>query len=139
MSIADRSHNQNPGRYLELIKQFPLRPIRNDAELDQAIRMVDALLDKAHLELEEEDYLEVLSGLVHQYETDAHPESPLPDAEMLQHLIEAKGVSQTALSQETGIAVSTISEVLSGKRALNRRLIGSLAEYFGVSPNVFAF
>ena len=89
--------------------------------------------------LEEEDYLEVLSGLVHQYETDVHPESPLSDAEMLQHLIEAKGVSQTAVSQETGIAISTISEVLSGKRTLNRRLIGSLAKYFGVSPSVFAF
>ncbi len=139
MSIADRSHNQNHGRYIELIQQFPLRPIRNDSELDQAIRMVDALLDKAHLELEEEDYLEVLSGLVHQYETDAHPESPLSDAEMLQHLLEAKGVSQTAVSQETGIAISTISEVLSGKRTLNRRLIGSLAKYFAVSPSVFAF
>ena len=39
----------------------------------------------------------------------------------------------------TGIAESTISEVLSGKRKLNRTQIGKLARYFHVSPAVFEF
>jgi HTH-type transcriptional regulator / antitoxin HigA len=59
--------------------------------------------------------------------------------EMLGHLIEAKGVSQTEVSKATGIADSTMSEVLKGKRSLNRSLIGKLARYFSVSPDVFAF
>jgi HTH-type transcriptional regulator / antitoxin HigA len=37
------------------------------------------------------------------------------------------------------IAVSTISEVLCGKRTLNRDHIGRLARYFHVSPDTFAF
>ena len=57
----------------------------------------------------------------------------------LAHLIEAKGVSQTQLSSATGIANSTISEILKGKRFLNRRHVGKLAKYFNVSPGVFAF
>ena len=64
---------------------------------------------------------------------------PVSDAEMLRHLVEAKGITQTEVSRATGIADSTISEVLKGKRSLNRSHIGKLAKYFNVSPDVFAF
>jgi HTH-type transcriptional regulator/antitoxin HigA len=37
----------------------------------------------------------------------------------------------------TGVAESTISEVLSGKRKLNRKQIGKLAQFFHVDPGVF--
>ncbi len=126
-------------RYFELVRRFPLRPIRSDEELDGAVRMVDSLLDRRNLAPEEKDYLEVLGDLVEQYESDAHPMPPVSDAEMLRHLIEAKGVSQTETSAATGIADSTISEVLKGKRSLNRNHIGKLARYFNVPPDVFAF
>jgi len=126
-------------RYFQLVLRYPLRPIRSDQELNDAVQMVDSLLDRRDLAPEEEDYLEVLGDLVERYESEAHPMAPVSDAEMLRHLIEAKGVSQTAVSKATGIADSTISEALSGKRALNRSHIGKLARYFGVSPDVFAF
>ncbi len=125
--------------YLELVFQLPLRPIRSDKELNAAVKMVDSLLDRKDLASEEKDYLEVLSDLIEQYESDAHPIAPVSDVEMLRHLIEAKGVSQTEVSKATGIADSTISEVLKGKRSLNRGHIGKLARYFNVSPDVFAF
>ena len=40
---------------------------------------------------------------------------------------------------DTSTDDSTISEVLKGKRSLNRNHIGKLARYFKVSPDVFAF
>jgi len=126
-------------RYLELVHQFPLRPIRSDKELDDAVRMVDVLLDRRDLAPEEEDYLEVLGDLVERYETEVHPMPPVSDAEVLRHLLEAKGVGRIELCAVTGIADSTISDVLKGKRSLNRGHIGKLARYFKVSPNVFAF
>ncbi len=126
-------------RYLALVSRFPLRPIRSNKELDAAVEMVDSLLDRKKLSSEEEDYLEVLGDLIERYETEEHPVAPVSDAQMLRHLIEAKGVSQTQVSSATGIADSTISEVLKEKRSLNRKHIGSLARYFSVSPNVFAF
>jgi HTH-type transcriptional regulator / antitoxin HigA len=138
MAIVNRSGDAKDP-YLELVLRFPLRPIRSDEELDRAVRMIDSLLDRRDLVQAEEDYLEVLGDLVEQYEGNAHPMPPVCDAEMLRHLIEAKGVSQTEISGATGIADSTISEVLKGKRSLNRSHIGKLAKYFNVSPNVFAF
>jgi HTH-type transcriptional regulator / antitoxin HigA len=138
MATVNRQGNARDG-YFKLVQRFPLRPIRSDGELDEAVRMVDSLLARRDLAPEEEDYLEVLGDLVEQYESEAHPMAPVSDAEMLRHLIEAKGVSQTQISDATGIADSTISEVLKGKRSLNRGHIGKLAKYFSVSPDVFAF
>src|SRR5258708_3211615 len=50
--------------YLILIQCFPLRPIRTDAELDAASRIIDELIDRDDLSLAERDYLDVLSDLV---------------------------------------------------------------------------
>ena len=71
------------------------------------------------------------------YETEHHPMPPITDAEMLRHLIEARGTTQAAVAHETGLAVSTLSEIMTGKRSLNRRHIERLARFFHVSPAVF--
>jgi transcriptional regulator with XRE-family HTH domain len=56
---------------------------------------------------------------------------------LLEHLLEAKGVTQAAVARATGIAESRLSEVLRGKRELTRAQITKLAAYFYVGPAVF--
>jgi HTH-type transcriptional regulator/antitoxin HigA len=124
--------------YLALIRAFPLRPLRSEKDLDEAIRVVNALAVRPNLDASEEDYLDVLSDLVEKYETATHPMGPLPDSAMLRHLIEARGVAQTAVAKATGIKDSAISEVLAGKRQLSRTNVEKLADYFHVSPAVFS-
>ena len=46
--------------YLALVRAFPLRPIRSEAELDRAIAVIDSLIAREDLDLEQEDYLDVL-------------------------------------------------------------------------------
>jgi HTH-type transcriptional regulator/antitoxin HigA len=125
--------------YLKLVRGFPLRPIRTDEELDRAIDVINSLLDRNDLDPAEADYLDVLGDLVERYETEQHPIEDVSDADLLAHLIDAKGVTQAQVARGAGIAVSTISEVLSGKRTLSRTHIGKLARYFGVDPGVFSF
>lgn len=125
--------------YLELIQRFPLRPLRSEEELDRAIELVDELTDREDLDEWEKDYLDVLSDLIERAEAELYPIEPVSDAEMLAHLLEAKGVTQARLGRETKIAESTISEVLAGKRTLNRAQISRLARYFRVGPAVFRF
>jgi HTH-type transcriptional regulator/antitoxin HigA len=134
-----RKRSSAPASYLALIRRFPLRPIRSEAELDQATAVVNALLDRDHLYPAEEDYLDVLSDLVERYEDKHHPipTDDLTDAEMLEFLIDAKGATQTEAARGSGIAVSTISEILAGKRRLTRAQIEKLATYFHISPAVF--
>jgi HTH-type transcriptional regulator/antitoxin HigA len=125
--------------YLELIRRFPLRPIRSDDELDRAIEVVDELIDRDDLDQSEKDYLDVLSDLIERYESEVYPIEPVSDAEILTHLLEAREITQVQLARETRIAESTISEVLAGKRILNRSQIGRLARYFNVGPMAFSF
>ena len=126
-------------RYLELVRLFPLRPLRTNADLDAAVAVIDSLIDRDKLSAPEQDYLDVLSDLVEAYEDEAVPMTPVGDADMLRFLIEQKGVTQAEVAKKAGIAESTISEVLAGKRKLNRMQIGKLARFFHVEPGAFSF
>jgi HTH-type transcriptional regulator/antitoxin HigA len=125
--------------YLELIRAFPLRPIRSEGELDEAMKILDTLVGKEPLTAAEADYLAVLSDLVEQYEGQAHPIPPASDAELLQHLLEAQDATLDHVAQATGIAPATLAAVLAGRQRLTREHIGMLARYFQVSPGVFTF
>src|SRR5580698_7265994 len=78
-------------RYLELVRQFPLRPLRTESDLDTAIVVIDSLIDQDNLSAPEQDYLDVLGDLVEAYENEVVPMTPVGDAEMLRFLIEQKG------------------------------------------------
>jgi HTH-type transcriptional regulator / antitoxin HigA len=123
--------------YFELVLTFPLRPLRKDKDLDRALKMIDSLIIRGDLDSGEQDYLDVLTDIVEKFETDEHPMPPVSDAAMLRHLIEARGITQSKLAAEVKIPMSTISEVLSGKRRLNRNHIAALCKFFGVSTAVF--
>ncbi len=125
--------------YLELIQRFPLRKIKSEEELDEATRLIDELLDDEELPTDAKEYLEVLEGLVSEYESEHHDIPPVPDSYLLEHLIEAQDVSQAEVARATGIASSTISAVIAGTRQLTREQIGLLCRYFGISPDTFSF
>ena len=48
MSLC-KVYGRGKDRYLELINGFPLRPIKDDTELDDAICVIDTLIDKTRL------------------------------------------------------------------------------------------
>jgi HTH-type transcriptional regulator / antitoxin HigA len=137
MSTQTRGMNEVEDRYLQWIRTFPLRPIRSDKELKDALAIIDELLDQESLAAEERDYLDVLAGLVERYEREQHPMPSVSDAQMLRHLIEAQSVTQAQVARGTGIAESTISAVLAGNRRLNREHIEKLSRYFHVGTRAF--
>lgn len=130
-------YGKTEDRYLDLVREFPLRPLRSDADLDAAVIAVDALLDRPKLAAPEQDYLDVLSDLVEAYEAEAISIPPVGDADILRFLIEQNDFTQAALAAGAGIADSTISEVLAGKRKLNRSQISKLSHFLHVEPGVF--
>lgn len=129
---------KNRDSYLELISVFPLSSIRSEPHLDEAQKVMDRLLAKGKLDDGEETYLDALSDLVAVYEDEHHAIEPASDADMLRHLLDAKGVTQAQLSQDTGIAKSSISEVLAGKKLFSRQMIRKLSSYFKVDASVLA-
>ena len=124
--------------YLDLVLAFPLAVIKSDEHLEAAQGALDRLLTKSKLDDGEEMYLDALSDLVASYEDEHYAIAPASDADMLRHLMEAKDVIQTQVSRETGIAKSTISEILAGRRPFSRQIIRKLADYFKVDVSVLA-
>jgi HTH-type transcriptional regulator/antitoxin HigA len=124
--------------YLELVQAFPLASIKSDQHLEEAQKVMDRLLAKGQLDHGEEIYLEALSDLAAAYEDEHHAIEPASDADMLRHLMDAKGVTQVQIHRDARIAKSTISEVLAGKRPFSRLMIRKLADYFQVDVSVLA-
>lgn len=124
--------------YLELVRVFPLTSIRSRAHFDAAQAVLDQLLAQGKLDAGAETYLDALSDLVGVYEDEHHAIAPASDADMLRHLLDARGVTQGQLSKGADIAKSTISEILSGKKPFSRQIIRKLAEYFHVDVSVLA-
>jgi len=125
--------------YFELVRRFPLRPIRTEKELDEATRIIDELVTRTvPLDYGESAYLDVLSDLTAKYESLVHPIQPATDAEVLALLIDAGGMTKTDFAKMVAISVSTVSEVISGKRRLTREQVGRVAESFKIAPTAFA-
>jgi HTH-type transcriptional regulator/antitoxin HigA len=132
-----QSRGTTSDRYFALIRKLPLRPVRSERKLDQAIAMIDRLLARGRLARDEEDYLDVLSDLVEKYEDEHYPIEPVSGLDALRHLVESSGKTRAIVAAEAGLPESTLSEVLLGRRRLNTRHIGILARYFRIDPGVF--
>ncbi len=137
-TASGRAAQSGPGAsYLRLIRRLPLRPLQTAADLDRAVTLIDELLDRKDLDSGEQDYLDVLGDLIERYEEMSCPMPAVSDGEMLAFLMEQKGVRQVVVARAAGIAESTVSEILAGRRRLNRAQIERLAAYFRVEPGVF--
>lgn len=124
--------------YLKCVLAFPLTTISSDDHLSTAGQVMDDLLAREKLDRGQQSYLDALSDLVASYEDEHFPIEPASDADMLRHLLDAKGVSQAELHRQTGISKSSISEVLAEKKPLSRPMMRKLAAYFQVDISVLA-
>lgn len=123
-------------QYMELLQQFPPRPIKSDEELEITIEKVNSLVDKPELTQDEKDYLDLLGTLIYQYE---QTQDLIPDiygVELLKVLIAARGLKQKDLVSIFKTE-SIVSDILNGKRELNKKQIQKLADFFKLSPAVF--
>jgi HTH-type transcriptional regulator / antitoxin HigA len=123
--------------YFELVRRFRLRRIRSDGELEKATEIIEELIVQEKLSADASDYLDVLSDLVAKYEEEHHP---IPDAnpvEVLQFFIQDRQTNQRAVAIGSGIATSTMSEILAGRRQMNLEHMKKVAAFFDVDVGVF--
>jgi HTH-type transcriptional regulator / antitoxin HigA len=126
-------------QYLDLIKRFPLRPIRDERTLDAASAIFSELVMKGESRSTgENDYLDVLGKLIREYEEKNLPAvEKMTSQRALESLMEDNNLSQSELARKLEAPQSVFSEFLAGKRGLSKTLILKLADYFKVSPELF--
>jgi HTH-type transcriptional regulator / antitoxin HigA len=126
-------------RYLALVHEFPLRPIRTKRDLDRAMKIAGhlATYEEGSLPRGEQDYLDTITVLIEDYQRRRPISLPaVTPVAMLKHLMEQHDMNVNELGRVVG-SQSNASLILSGKRAISRRVMQLLSEHFGVSPGVF--
>lgn len=106
----------------------------NEADFERLVSYLVVLLDKVG---RDENHplirlVEIVSEVVNAYETEQVAEPIGKGIDALRYLMEAHGLHQTDLPEIGSQGV--VSEILNGRRKLNRRQIKALAARFKVSP-----
>jgi HTH-type transcriptional regulator / antitoxin HigA len=78
-----------------------------------------------------------MAVFVEKYEEEHYPIPSASGAEMLQYLIETHALTQSNVAAGTGLAESTLSEILAGKRKLSLKHVEALARFFKIKAAVF--
>ena len=102
-------------------------------------RYISALLEmerRGPLTVAEKKYAEVLALLIEAFEEKHYPIRAASPVEVLAELMSANSRKQKDLASTLG-PESIVSEILSGRRELNRRPIERLSKRFEVSPELF--
>lgn len=134
--LAKYIHEAN-AEYRRIRKLVPLGALHSEAEYDQAVAVLDDILDEIGQNENHPmaDLAEMLALSIESYE-DTHVSLPEPGGpEILRGLMDEHELKQSDFPQIGSQGV--VSEILSGKRELNVRQIAHLATRFGVSPALF--
>lgn len=125
--------------YLDLVRRFPLRPIRSAAEHGRAkreyLRTAAAARDR-----DARDYLAVLADLIADYERRTRQTvetSGITAAELVRHRMEERGLSVSALARAIGVAQPNLSGMLSGRRAWSKAAILALSRMLNIRAEQF--
>ena len=126
----------NEKTYRQLLGRALPRVIRTEEECERLTNELMRLDERERLSLEEKELAELLTVLIEEYEERRYPIRKASPQQTLQHLMEARKLTQKDLWKVFGSKGIT-SEVFHGKRAVSKAQARKLAEFFHVSVELF--
>ena len=123
-------------KYLELLKQYPPRPIHNEEDLEMMQEVINRLLDKPQLTVEEREYLNVLGSLIYEYEENQEPIPDIYGLELLKFILEERNLQKQDLLSIFE-SKSTLDDIFDGQQELTPIYIQKLANFLNISPDLF--
>jgi HTH-type transcriptional regulator/antitoxin HigA len=137
MTTGTRHNHPLPETYDELIRIFPLRPVHDEVDLENAREIMDGLAVLDALTDDQSDYLHVLANLVEEYEELRSTTVPrLGPIEALKYLMDEHGMSASDLGRVLGQR-QLGSAILRGARKLSKAHVQALAKRFSVRADLF--
>ena len=126
-----------PRTYGGLIARFPLRPIHDEADYDNALEVAEALVGSVDLSEDQADFLDVLADIVQKYEARRHPVGERGTSiDFLARMLNEQGMTGSDLGRLLGNRPLG-GAILRGERKLSKAHIRTLAEHFKVSTDLF--
>ncbi len=122
--------------YGKLLAEYQPKIITSEEEYDLALESAEKLMNFKNRSPEQTAVLQLLVNLIEDYESKHYPMGESLPHEMLQYLMEVRGLKQADLVEIIG-SKGVISEIVNGKRAISKNQAKALAEFFHVSPELF--
>jgi HTH-type transcriptional regulator / antitoxin HigA len=124
-------------RYGRLLAQTAPKVIETEKEYTRALERIEALMDKGESRSHEETELyRLLVALVERCEEVHYPMEPVPPVEMLQYLMEQRGLRQVDLVPMFGSS-GYVSDIVNGRRGISKAHAKKLAAFFKVGADLF--
>lgn len=118
------------------VYDFPAYLITNEEDNEKFLAMVEELMSRQYLTLEEDTLLALLVKLIEDFEEKTYSLNCSTPYSRLLHLMEARNLEKIDLLnflQSQGIT----SQLLDGEQTINFSQAKVLAKFFQVSPNLF--
>ena len=117
---------------------YPVRPIRDEVDYENAIRVADMLAGLDPMTRDQEDYFDLLTDQIEKYEDEHYPidTSSITPLDTLKFLLEQSGMSGSELGRLLGQR-QLGNAILRGDRQLSKSHIKKLAEHFKMEPGLF--
>lgn len=140
LTHAARTGYRIGGSYQQLLKRYPLLPIKTRTDYERASMVLQDLFGREDLDADENGYVETLTLLIETYE-DAHENldalaediSPL---DALKSILDSHGMKSKDLGGIIG-SESGASLILNGKREISKSQAKILAKRFNVDAGLF--
>jgi HTH-type transcriptional regulator / antitoxin HigA len=130
------THTIDRSIYLKLLAKVTPKIIENELEYQETLAEVEKLFFNKNRTMEEDALYELLVILVEKYESENHSlDTPKP-LEILQHLMDTKGITESDLIVILGDQ-KIVTEIIKGQSLINVNQADILANYFQVSPHLF--
>jgi HTH-type transcriptional regulator / antitoxin HigA len=133
----------NQKSYIALLERDDIAPkvIETEAEYQQFLAVAERLIfKKQDRTVEETALLKVLVRLIKDYEEevfDLENWSKTSPHDLLQFLMEAKGIKQVDLVGVLSDSSGLVSSIVNGKRAISKAQAKKLGDFFNIEPSVF--
>ena len=127
----------DPESYGKLLAEALPQVIETEEENERLLALVDNLMAKGdNLSPEEDKLFDLLVTLIEKFEDEHYQLNASTSHSLLQHLMEARDLKQSDLVSILG-SKGVTSEVINGKRNINKAQAKALGEFFHVSPDLF--
>ncbi len=137
------THTISRENYLDLLDRDRIIPkiIETNEEYEHFLAIVERLMSRKITRTPEEDVLfRLLVKLIVDYEEETYnlkEWSKTSPHELLQHLMDARGMKQVDLVGVLSPSKGLVSSIVNGKRAISKAQAKKLGEIFNISASVF--
>ena len=124
--------------YAGLCRRLPPRRIRDAVDYENVVQVTDAMvLRQDDFTADQQDYFDLLCSLLEEYDAEHVKWPKVKGREILQHLLDERGLTAADLSRLLGGSRNLGAMILRGDRNLTLTHIRKLAAHFKVGPELF--